>query len=300
MKAGLRYEYTDTELNSSSDGLVVDRAFGALFPSAFLQHQINDNNQFNLSCSRRINRPSFSDMASFVIFLDPRTVMGGNAALQPAIADAFQVDYRYKAINFSMQYTTEDSTIVRAQNRFDGNVGIQTIIPDNLKDQQTFTASVAFPVPVTDWWKMRFFAQYTYQEATSEDKGAFYTFNQNSFEVTGSQSFELPNDFSAELSGKYGTAIINGNQRFKPVGFMNFGIQKRLKNNARLSFNIGDVFNSLEFITTTDLPQQNFFVERLFDFSQRTFNVSYSASFGNQKVKGSRKRGQVEELRQVN
>ncbi|MBK8280493.1 MAG: outer membrane beta-barrel protein [Saprospiraceae bacterium] len=39
----------------------------------------------NWSYSKRITRPTFNDLAPFVILLDPTTFWQGNAALQPAI-----------------------------------------------------------------------------------------------------------------------------------------------------------------------------------------------------------------------
>ena len=68
-----------------------DREFGSLFPSAYLDYKINDNNQINVSYSRRIDRPSFSNMAPFIIFVDPNTLFGGNAALQPAIINSAEL-----------------------------------------------------------------------------------------------------------------------------------------------------------------------------------------------------------------
>ena len=291
LKGGLRYEYTDTELNSTNGGQVIDRQFGSLFPSLFFHYKINLTNQFNLSYSRRINRPSFSDMAPFIIFLSPNTSFGGNAALQPAIANTFQADYRYKTVNFSFQYTQEDSTIVRFQNRFDLVTNTQIIIPDNLRKQRTLSASVAFPVKVNDWWNMRLFGIYTYQTAVSvNDEFGAQEFGQNVFRLNGSQSFKLLYDFGIELSGFYQTTSLNGNVKFEPQGVFNFGIQKRLKNNARLTFNINDVFNSLKAIGVTDFPNEGIFVTRTFDFSQRTFRLTYSTTFGNQKLKSSRNR----------
>ena len=298
LKGGLRYEYTDTELNSSNGGQVIDRKFGSLFPSLFFNYKINPTSQFNLSYSKRINRPSFSDMAPFIIFLSPNTSFGGNAALQPAIANTFKADYRYKTVNFSVQYTQEDSTIVRFQNRFDPATNTQIIIPDNLQEQRTVSASVAFPLRVNDWWNMRLFGIYTYQTAVSvDDELGTQEFDQNVFRLNGSQSFKLPNDFGIELSGFYQTTSLNGNVKFEPQGVLNFGIQKKLKNNARLTFNINDVFNSLKAIGVTDLPNENIFVTRTFDFSQRTFRLTYSTTFGNQKLKSSRNRNSGDEER---
>jgi len=302
VKGGLRYEYTNTKLNSTNGGKVVDRQFGALFPSLFFNYKINSISQLNLSYSKRINRPSFSSMAPFIFFLTPTTSFGGNAALQPAIANTFQADYRFKTVNFSIQYTQEDSTIAGFQNRFDPISNTQLIIPDNLKEQKTLSASIAFPVKVNDWWNMRFFGIYTRQDIVSiDDEFGVLEFGQNFFRLNGSQSFKLPKNFNIELSGFYQSGGLNGNVKFKSQNIFNIGIQKKLKNEARLTFNINDVFNSLEFTGVTNLPDENVFVTRTFDFSQRTFRLTYSTTFGNKKVKGNRKRKSgTDEKRRVN
>lgn len=78
--------------------------------------------------------------------------------------------------------------------------------------------------------------------------------------------------------------------KFEPLGILNFGLQKRLDNGARLSFTVSDVLNSLERTGITDLTNENLYVRRTFDFSQRTFKLTYSATFGNRKMKQSRNR----------
>lgn len=298
LKGGLRYEHTSTELNSSNDGKVIDRQFGRFFPSVYFNYKISPTQQFNISYSKRINRPSFSDMAPFIIFLSPNTSYGGNEALQPAIANTFQVNYRLKTVNFSIQYTQEDSTIVRYQNRFDPNTNTQLIVPNNLSEQNTFSAFVAFPIKIKEWWNIRLFGIYNRQSITLIDEEfGVQEFQQNSFRWNGSQSFKLPNDFSIELSGFYQSASLFGNVKFQPQGVFNFGIQKKLKNQARLTFNINDVFNALKAVGITDLPEENIFVDRAFDFSQRTFKLTYATTFGNQKVKNNRNRNSSKEER---
>jgi len=302
LKSGLRYEFTDTDLSSSNEGKVIDRQFGAFFPSLFFNYKIDPNNQLNWSYSKRINRPAFSDMAPFIIFLSPNTSFGGNTALQPAIAHTFQIDYQFKSVNFSLKYTQEDSTIVRFQNRFDPSTNTQIIIPDNLREQSTFSTSIAFPIDISDWLNMRLFGIYINQSAISVDeKLGIQDFNQNYFRFNVSQSIKLPKDFGIELSGFYQRTSLNGNVKFEPQGVLNFGIQKKLNNNDRITFNINDLFNSLKAVGVTDLPNENIFVTRTYDFSQRTFRLTYSASFGNKKLKESRKRSSVnEEKKRVN
>src|SRR6185312_4437606 len=73
IKAGLRYEFTHSTLGSETQINLVKRDYGKLFPSFFMLHTINDSNSVNFSCSRRIWRPGFSDLAPWVLFLDPKT-----------------------------------------------------------------------------------------------------------------------------------------------------------------------------------------------------------------------------------
>src|SRR4030095_17177185 len=93
LKAGLRYEYTSSNLGSEEEKDIVDRQFGEWFPSVFLSKDFGENNSLNLAYSKRITRPTFNDMAPFVIFLDPYTFFSGNPALQPAISNVFKIGY---------------------------------------------------------------------------------------------------------------------------------------------------------------------------------------------------------------
>jgi len=291
LKLGLRYEHTDTELNASNGGKVVDRQFGGLFPSLFFNYQINAKNHLNLSLSKRINRPSFSDMAPFVIFLSPNTFFGGNSELQPSIAKTIKANYQFKTINFSIQYTQEDSTIVRFQNQFDRLSNTQIISPNNLSQQRILSASIAFPLEVNKWWSMRLFGIYVQQSVfiADQDLGS-RNLKQINFRLNGSHSFKLPLKFKIELSGFYQSTSLNGNVKFIGQRVLNFGIQKKLSSQAQLTLNVNDIFNSLKAIGDTEIPDEEIFVNRSFDFSQRTFKLTYSHKIGNQKLKNNRKR----------
>ncbi|HEY1020977.1 MAG TPA: TonB-dependent receptor, partial [Flavisolibacter sp.] len=72
-KAGLRYEYTTSNLGSETVKNIVDRKYGNLFPTIFMSHRLRENSTVNVSYSRRITRPTFNNMAPFVYFVDPNT-----------------------------------------------------------------------------------------------------------------------------------------------------------------------------------------------------------------------------------
>ena len=96
MKLGLRYEYTHSILASEKGKDDITRNYGNLFPSFFMMYTIKEASSVNLSYSKRIWRPSFMDLAPYVIFFDPKTFSTGNPGLQPAIIDAVNAVYTLK------------------------------------------------------------------------------------------------------------------------------------------------------------------------------------------------------------
>ncbi|MCB0569620.1 MAG: TonB-dependent receptor [Phaeodactylibacter sp.] len=302
LKLGLRYEYTNSNLGTVEQPDIVGRHYGNLFPSVFLSRAFNDNNSANISYSRRITRPTFNDMAPFVIFLDPYTFFSGNAALQPSIANSVKVDYRFKTAMFSIQYTREDSAIARFQARVIEGSNQQLIAAENMKNRNTAAFTVAFPIQVAKWWKMQNNIIGTWQEVNTYFNGEPVQLQARSFRATWINSFSLPRDFSAELVGFYRSKGLAGTSVALPMGAVNIGLQKVLPGNAGiLRFGVDDLFNSLKFRGENNLPEYNLVSQFDLDFSQRTFKLAYSRNFGNKELKGARKRatGSEEERARV-
>jgi len=122
-------------------------------------------------------------------------------------------------------------------------------------------------------------------------------------QVVWINSFSLPKDFSAELIGFYQSEALFGTTVALPMTALNIGVQKKLPGNlGTLRFGIDDVLNSLKFGGGSNFPEYNLISKFDADFSQRTFKLTYSRNFGNNKLKGTRQRatGSEEERQRVN
>ena len=303
LKLGLRYEYTNSNLGTEEQADIVDRQYGNFFPSAFLTRTFNDQNSANISYSRRITRPTFNDMAPFVIFVDPYTFFSGNAALQPSISNNVKVDYRFKTALFSVQYTVEDSAIASFQTRIIEGTNQQLFASENMKNRKTAAFTVAFPIKVTNWWRMQNNLIGSWQQVNAYLDGAPLQISTKNLRATWINMFTLPHDFSAELVGFYQTKGLFGTAEFLPIGALNFGIQKKFRGNAgTLRFGIDDILNSVKWRAESNFPEYNLVSKFEADFSQRTFKLTYSRNFGNKELKGSRQRqtGSEEERGRVN
>ncbi|WP_400081112.1 TonB-dependent receptor domain-containing protein [Winogradskyella sp. R77965] len=303
IKVGLRYEHTDSKLDTDTQGTVVDRNYGIWFPSVFINRQINDTLSVNLAYSKRITRPTFNDLAPFVIFFDPNTFLSGNASLQPAISNAFKVDVNYKSYFLSFQYTNEDSSIANFQERIDEATGRLIFEAANLDYTRTFGVTLGLPIKVFDWWRTQNNFTFIKQKVRTFYDDEPIELSLGNFSANTTHSFKISEKFTAELSGFYNGPSFFGSAKYNEVYGLNIGFQQNFGEKwGTLKLSINDLLDSVKFTGGTDLPEQNIKTNNTFDFSNRTFAVTYSRNFGNNKLKSSRNRetGSEEERRRVN
>ena len=289
MKAGLRYEFTHSRLGSETQLDIVKRDYGKLFPSFFFLHNINDSNSLNFSYSRRIWRPGFSDLAPWVLFLDPKTFQTGNPDLQPAVVDAVNASYTYKNKILSVSYSYISPSITQLPKIDEGSNKL-VIASENSKSYQSLSLNLSLPFTVYKWWNMQ-----NNLTGSRVKSGAFYKAavrqEQKNFYINSTQNFLLPKDFSIGLSGFYSSKSLWGLYTFHSNWSVDIGVQKKiLKNKSILTFNINNIFNSLAANYNALIPEQNLIVKNKYTYGYRGVSLSYSHNFGNDKVKGKRDR----------
>ena len=306
LQMGLRYEHTDSELISNTEGKVVDRAYGEFFPTVYISHKINDTLNFNFSYSRRITRPTFNDMAPFVVFIDPNTLVSGNPAIQPAISNAIKFGLNYKSIILSAQYSVEDGTISRFQARSDEQSERLIYGAANLDQTKIFSLTMGLPITFANWWKMQNNFTYLHAKILNTVDGSLFNFGQNSFNINSTQSFTLARNITSEININYNSPSffdMFGASIIKSSFIINIAFQKRFNDKwGVLGIKVNDLFDTMKYHLITDIPGQNLNTDNIFDFANRTIILTYSRSFGNRKLKSARERGigAEEEKQRVN
>lgn len=303
MKLGLRYEYTVSNLGSMLEQDIVDRKYGNLFPTFYLARKLSENSSVNLSYNKRITRPTFNDMAPFVIFIDPNTFFSGNAGLQPSISNAVSTSYTFKNYIFSLGYSHDDAAIASFQSHVDSTINREVFVSENLDHVKNLALTMALPVDISTWWNVQNNVIVRWQQVNGFYNDDKIRIEKETFQVVSSHNFKLPREWSLELIGFYQSADMFGLAVMKPFGIVNFGVQKKFNQQRNtLSFNISDVFSTGVFKAYSLVPEQNLNTNFSGRFDQRTFKVSFSRQFGNAKLTGARQRKTAaeEERRRVN
>ncbi|PSR12832.1 MAG: hypothetical protein C7N36_10425 [Bacteroidetes bacterium] len=301
LKAGLRYEHTDTRLDSGTAVVILDRNYGSWFPTVFLSRKISENQTFNFSYSRRISRPSIGRLAPFLIFSDPTTLLTGNPALQPAFTNAFNLSYNVKSWRLGVTYSIED-----APQRFipevDAQTNRQVLSFGNMGQERTWSANLYIPLQLADWWEMSNNLYFSSLALDFELEGEPLKVKNLAYGFNSNHSFKLPKQFSLEVTGNFDSPSYWGIAYWRATGSLNIGIEKNFGEKwGKVRLTANDLFRSSNWFGTTDQPEIDLLTKQSFQWSERVFMLSWSNTFGNKKIKAARQRqtGAVEEWRRL-
>ncbi|HLO56059.1 MAG TPA: TonB-dependent receptor [Saprospiraceae bacterium] len=92
-QGGLRLEYSDINTELLETNEVNPRTYFNLFPSGHINYEFAGKNQFQLSYTKRIQRPRFWDLNPFFTFADNRNIFSGNPNLNPEFTDSYELGH---------------------------------------------------------------------------------------------------------------------------------------------------------------------------------------------------------------
>ena len=285
-KSGIRFENTQTLVTDQNGNSLVDRNYGNFFPSIYMGYKLNDNNNLNLSFSKRINRPAFTDLAPFVLFFDLDSGVQGNTSLQPSFTDNFQIDYRYKSISISAQYANEKDVMGRFQPKFLEN-GFLILRPENLDSQKTLSAILNFPVYPSNWWNIRFFTTYSYSNLVHQSEQYSLDRINSSVIFNINNDITLGNDYTFQIFGTYRSKQLFGAYDLLPAGMLNLTLQKKT-DNFIYTLNAVNILDTNFFRWDTDIPGIKLESFGYIDFTPPQVKLNIAYNFGNQNLKSKK------------
>ncbi len=289
---GLRAENTlsDGRLESS-DTIKNDRVkrnYTNIFPSGGLTYQWNRKNQFALTYSKRIERPNYSSLNPFEYKIDELSFRRGNPFLQPQYTDNIKISHTYNyRLTTSLSYSYISDFFAQVTEAEGENKNF--ISQRNIANQEVINLAISYPFSFTKWWAV-YLSINAYQSSYQATNSNFVALTQETLSFYAQNTFNLPYDFSMEISGWFSSpSVWGGTYETNALGALNVAFQKKFfsdKLNARLSFN--DVLYTIPWSGTTRFG--DLYIDGSGGNDSRNVAFSLSYNFGNKEVKKVRSR----------
>ncbi|MEO5892243.1 MAG: TonB-dependent receptor [Ferruginibacter sp.] len=294
IQAGLRAEQTNSEGHlTRADGTVqednrVKRNYLDFFPSAAVTWNANKKNAFNLTFSRRIDRPTYQDLNPFENKLDELTYEKGNAFLRPQYTNSVELTHTFIGmINTTVGY----SHVKDYATQVTDTTGNATYIQQkNLATQQIISFSVGSQLPITKWWNGYANIWYNYQLFDGAINDKALSINIASYGAYVQQSFTLGHDYTAEVSSYFnGPSVWGATWKTKPQGGVDVGLQKAIfQKKATVKISATDIFKTNPWTAISDFGGS--YIKGGGAWESRTVRVSFNWRFGSNQIKNSRDR----------
>jgi outer membrane receptor protein involved in Fe transport len=153
---GLRSEFFTRQITFSNDSIDYNFDKFMLYPSIHLSKDINGKHQFQLSYSRRINRPQPWILNKQPGYVDPYNIFQGSPYLEPEYTDAFELNYRlmYKILTTSIQtyFRNTSNSFNTLRLLQDNGIMVHQLI--NTNQQQSYGIEGSIDLNLTKWWQL--------------------------------------------------------------------------------------------------------------------------------------------------
>jgi len=290
LQSGLRFEYTDATAKLLATNESNPRAYNNFFPSAFFTYNPTDNNAFQVSYSRRIQRPAINDLNPFFTLRDRRNIFRGNPNIRPEYTNSFELGFlRYwqKGSLSTIAYLRETKDVIKRLQRVDSNNPEVTITQtENLEIKRNYGVEITYtytPVP-----KLRL----------NGDINIFHSMSEGSFMHEGREIFVGGASFSMKAKSTVSYTFF---EKLLTQFTFSYSAPRRttqgvnratlaldlaggidiLKKNATLTLSVNDLFNSRRRRSFSE--DETFYSADNFLWQSRTIILSFHYRFNQQK-----------------
>jgi outer membrane receptor protein involved in Fe transport len=291
MQVGARfeqYEVDGTFIKTKGNQLekFTDEIF-SIYPSTFFTYNPSEKNQYQVSYSRRVDRPSIQQVNPIREWSTPQITSVGNPDLKPQFTNSFELNYTRKlkkgSITFGTFYRRVNDNITRILNidpLDDDKVELSYF---NTDSNDRYGVELSANYRLAKWWRVNASADLYIQKEAGIANGS-------QLEVTNSSvNFRLSNSFTATKNLRFQlfTMYRGGGKSIQfdvdPMWMVNTGASLNvLKRKGTITFRVNDIFKTMKFAFDSENPYPQ---SGQFNWESNTAYLGFMYRFGSGKTK---------------
>lgn len=310
MQLGARLEQFEVIGNFNQVGQtsqkVTDEIF-SVYPSAFFTYAPSDKNQFQLSYSRRVDRPGIGQVNPIREWSTPLITSIGNAQLLPQFTNSYEINYTRQIKNGSYTFGTfyrvinDNISRVTYKDPADPTDVRQILSFTNFEDTSSYGIEFTLNYKVADWWRinssMDFYSQKQFGTVD------LTTANAQRIEVTNevfntriSNSFKVSDRFNLQLFAMYRGPQEDIQWKTENMWMVNTGASLTVfDGKGSINFRVNDIFQGMKFAFNSSNP---FVQNGQFNWESRTAYLGFNYRFGNGKNKAKQRRQRDDNIKE--
>lgn len=294
MQIGARleqYEIDGTFVKGTETEKVTDEIF-SVYPSAFFTYNPSEKNQYQVSYSRRVDRPSLQQINPIRQWSTPRITSVGNPELDPQFTDSYELNYTRQiekgSITFGTFYRQVNDNITRILivDPLDVNKVLLSFTNTDTNNRYGFEAS--FNYAFTKWWRANASADLYVQKESGTANGNELEVTNNAFNTRISNNFTITKDLRLQMFTMYRGGGKSIQFEIEPMWMMNLGASYNvLKGKGTVSLRMNDIFQGAKFKFSSENPYPS---TGQFQGESRTAYLGFNYRFGGGKNKERRRK----------
>ena len=302
MQIGARLEQYEIEGNFTQDGQddagVTDEIF-SVYPSAFLTYSASEKNQYQLSYSRRVDRPSIQQVNPIREWSTPLITSIGNENLVPQFTNSVELNYTRKikggSITLGTFYRKINDVISRItfQDPADVSETRQILTFTNFDDTDAYGVELSSNFKIAKWWNVNtsidFYSQKQFGivDLVNPDATTVEVTNEV-FNARISNSFRASKKVRFQLFAMYRGPREDIQWDVDEMWMINAGANLNvLDGKGTITFRVNDIFEGMKFQFNSSNP---FIQDGRFQWESRTSYIGFNYRFGGGKNKAKRRR----------
>ncbi len=293
---GARVEMYDVEATLNGEVAHKDD-YITLYPSASMTYALSEKDQFQLSYSRRVDRPSINQTKPIREFSTPKVTSIGNPLLDPQFTNSIEINYtrtlKKGSISGGVFVRDINDEINRIIYPDPENVDMQIMTYDNFADNTAYGFELSANYKLTKWWDIQpaidfsSISQRGLVSVFNNDNTAF-EFEERNVDVTAfnarlNSNFRASKNLKFLLFGFYRGAVdgiqFNSKEMYKIDSGASYSF---MDNKASISVRFNDMFDTMKYAYKSDNPYPQ---TGEFRWESRTVYVGFNYRFGSGKSK---------------
>lgn len=294
MQIGARFEQyeVDGEFVKGAEKAKYSDSRFTVYPSVFFTFNPSERNQFQLSYSRRVDRPSIQQVNPIREWSTPLISSFGNPELDPQFTNSFEFNYTKGFKNGSATigtfYRRVNGNISRVLNKDPQDIEKVEMSYYNTDSNDRYGLEISSNYRFFKWWSMNASSDLYIQKATGVSNGENLEITNNSFNVRISNSFTATKKLRFQLFAMYRGGGKDLQFDVDPMWMINTGASYRiLKGKGTLTFRVNDIFEGMKFKFDSEVPYTQ---TGEFHWESRTAYLGFSYRFGSGKNKAKQRK----------